>query len=102
MAAKTFETIQVNNTGVSITLGAASAGSALPTNSAGATPWHCRLTSLTGAFVRFGNGGAPTAVATDLLVAPGQSVIVNTAGYTHVAALQAATGGVLIVTPLEA
>jgi hypothetical protein len=102
VAAKTFETIQVSNTGVSIALGAVSAGSTLPTNSAGATPWHVRLSTLTGAFVRFGNGSTPTAVATDLLVMPNESVIVNSAGYTHVAALQAATGGVLIVTPVEA
>lgn len=94
------DAISVSATGVSVALGAASAGSALPTCLDGSKPKYVQLATTTGAFVRVGNG-AQTAVATDLLVMPGYPVVLKVAGQTHVAALQAATGGILIVTPLE-
>lgn len=94
------DAISVSATGVSITLGAASAGSALPTCLDGSKPRYIRLATTTAAFVRVGNG-AQTAVATDLLVLPGFPTTLKVTGQSHIAALQAGTAGILIVTPLE-
>ena len=91
---------QVSQTGASTALGAASAGGTLPTNSAGNTARYVRMATTTGAYVRVGNG-AQTAVNTDLLVLPGQAIVLDCSGCTHYAGLQAATGGVLVVTPVE-
>lgn len=91
---------QVTVTGASTTLGAASAGGTLPNNSTGSTARYCRFATTTGAYVRVGNG-AQTAVATDILVLPNEAVVLDCSGCTHYAGLQAATGGVLVVTPVE-
>lgn len=92
--------LSVGATGKSITLSGSSSDTTLPTDASGNTARYCKLASTTGAFVRWGLG-AQTAVNTDLLVWPGDTVVVATQGANHVAGLQAATGGVLIVTPLE-
>lgn len=93
--------ITVGATGVSITTGAASAGATLPNDSSGNKAKYYRVACATAAaLVRVGNG-AQTAIATDLLVQPGDAVILNCAGCTNVAAIQLASAGTVIVTPLE-
>lgn len=92
--------ITVGATGVSITTGAASAGATLPNDSSGNKAKYYRVTASVAACVRVGNG-AQTAVATDLLVQPGDAVVLNCAGCTNVAAIQLAAAGIVIVTPLE-
>lgn len=94
-----FFTVTV--TGVSITTGAASSGGALPNASSGEVPRYVRIAASVAACVRIGVG-AQTAVATDLLVQPGDAVILAVPrGCTHVAAIQLAAAGVVIVSPLE-
>jgi aspartate/methionine/tyrosine aminotransferase len=93
--------LTVTVTGVSITTGAASSGGALPVASSGEIPRYVRVAASAAACVRIGVG-AQTAVATDLLVQPGDAVILAVPrGCTHVAAIQLAAAGVVIVTPLE-
>jgi aspartate/methionine/tyrosine aminotransferase len=93
--------LTVTVTGVSITTGAASSGGALPVASSGEIPRYVRVAASVAACVRIGVG-AQTAVATDLLVQPGDAVILAVPrGCTHVAAIQLAAAGVVIVTPLE-
>ena len=93
--------LTVTVTGVSITTGAASSGGALPVASSGEIPRYVRVAASAAACVRIGVG-AQTAVATDLLVQPGDAVILAVPrGCTHVAAIQLAAAGVVIVSPLE-
>jgi len=94
-----FLTVAV--TGVSITTGAASSGGALPNASSGEVPRYVRIAASAAACVRIGVG-AQTAVATDLLVQPGDAVILAVPrGCTHVAAIQLSAAGIVIVSPAE-
>lgn len=92
--------LQIFATGINITTGAASAGATLPVNTAGAVPRYIRITASVAACVRIGTG-AQTAVATDAVVQPGQSLIIATMGCTHIAAIQQAAAGVVQVSPVE-
>jgi SH3-like domain-containing protein len=93
--------ITVTTTGVSITTGAASSGGALPNASSGEVPRYVRIAASVAACVRIGVG-AQTAVATDMLVQPGDAVVLAVPrGCTHVAAIQLSAAGVVIVTPVE-
>lgn len=93
--------ITVTKTGVSQASGAASAGTTLPTDSAGNIPRYVRVAATAPACFRFGYGSLPTAVATDLQVQPGDAVILTTNGATHFAVIQVSAGGVVQVSPLE-
>ena len=90
----------ITQTGVSITTSGVSASAVLPVANGGAAARGYRITATVAAHVRLGVG-APTAVATDVLVQPGESLIINRVGFTHVAAIQNAAAGVVIVTPLD-
>jgi hypothetical protein len=93
--------ITVQKTGVQQASGAASAGAALPTDMAGNIPRYIRVAATAPACFRFGSGGVPTAVATDLQVQPGDAVILTTNGATHFAVIQVSAGGIVQVSPLE-
>lgn len=90
----------VTQTGVSITTSAASASSALPNANGAALGRRYIVTATVAAHVRLGVG-APTAMTTDLLVQPGAPVVLNRANFTHIAAIQNAAAGAVIVTPLD-
>ena len=93
--------LTVTVTGLSITTGAASSGGALPVASSGEVPRFIRVTASAAACVRIGVG-AQTALATDLLVQPGDAITLRVPnGVTHVAAIQLTAAGIVIVTPLE-
>jgi len=92
--------LQIFATGVNITTGAASAGATIPLASNGAVPRYVRISATAAACVRIGTG-AQTAVATDMLVHPAESVIMATLGCTHIAAIQQAAAGVVQVSPVE-
>lgn len=97
----TFENaITVTATGVVITTSGASASATLPLDSAGTVPKYVRVTATAAATVRLGTG-TPTAVTTDLLVQPGDAVILATSKYTAIAALQVTAAGVVQVSPME-
>jgi hypothetical protein len=94
-----FATITV--TGVNITTGAASASAALPVASSGEIARFYRLTATAYAHFRLGAGSA-TAVATDAMLIPGESLVVDVPrGLTHIAAIQDTAAGTVNVAPLE-
>lgn len=94
--------------GVAITTSAASASATIPLDSAGNVPKYIRVSATASAYVRIGNG-TPVAAAGDLLVQPGDAVILPTSGYTKVAAIWvSASGGAVFsgagavqVSPME-
>lgn len=92
--------LQIVNTGVNIATSGTSAGTTIPLNSSGAAPLMVRVAASAAAYVRFGVG-AQTAVNTDLLVQPGDAVVVVTGRATHVAALQVSGPGVVQVSAVE-
>lgn len=93
--------VMIFATGVNITTGAASASSALPVASSGEIARYYRITATANAHVRMGIVGL-TALATDAMVVPGESLILETPrGITHVAAIQDSAAGSVNVVPLE-
>ncbi|MBV4459178.1 hypothetical protein KVG96_14555 [Pseudomonas sp. COR58] len=97
----TFEgAIQVVATGVNIATSGTSASSAIPNAQSGELPRYIRITASTGAYVRIGNGTV-TAVNTDMMVQPGDAVIIAVSNLKNIAALQVTSAGVVQVSPLE-
>lgn len=100
MSAK-LAALQVSVTGANITTSASSADVAVPNDAAGTVPKYVRIAATAAAHVRIGSG-AQTAVATDLLVQPGDAVVLQCPAATpHVAAIQDAAAGKVTVTPLD-
>ena len=92
--------LQITATGISLTTSATSAPGTIPNNSAGAPAKYIRITATAAAYVRIGTG-AQTAVATDMIVHPAESVIMSTLGCTNIAALQVTAAGIVQVSPVE-
>lgn len=92
--------LQIVATGINITTGVASAGATLPLNTSGVVPKFIRITASVSACVRIGTG-AQTAVATDAVVQPGDSLTIATLGCTHIAAIQQAAAGTVQISPCE-
>lgn len=95
-----FDAISVAKTGSNITVGAASASVAVPTNASGSAPTYVRISSTTNCYVKVGLTGL-SAVVGDLLLITGQSEVLNIGRNTHIAALQVSAGGILQISPLE-
>jgi hypothetical protein len=94
--------ITVTATGASVTTGAASVNGTIPLDSAGNVPRYIRIVATASAYFRMGAGaGTPTAVSTDLMVQPGDAVVLSVNNNTKFAALQVSAPGVLQVSPLE-
>lgn len=88
-------------TGVNMTTGAASTSSALPNTLAGIVPRYVRITTTAAAHVRLGVVGL-TAVATDVMVIAGESLVLEVPqGITHIAAIQDTAAGTVNVAPVE-
>ena len=92
--------LQIFATGVSITTSATSANATIPNSSAGVLPRYIRISATANAFVRIGSG-AQTAVATDMLVQPAESVILAVNGNNNIAAIQQLAAGIVQVSPVE-
>lgn len=88
-------------TGANITTGAASASVPIPTAQSGEIPRYVYVTATAAAHVRLGTA-AVTALATDLMVQPGDSAILAVPrGMTNIAAIQDTAAGRVNVAPLE-
>ena len=97
---KVTAVFRVTNTGANIATSGTSASATIPVNSAG-TKRFIRISATAAAYVRVGNG-AQTAVSTDMLVQPGDSVILDVTGSIDtIAALQVSAPGVVVATPVE-
>ena len=92
--------IAIQAAGTSITTGVASASAAIPVNSSGIKPTYARVSVSAAAFVKIGQS-AVAATANDILVIPGDAIILKVSGNTHIAAIQQTLAGVCNVTPLE-
>jgi hypothetical protein len=92
--------IDVRTTGVTIATGAASARAAVPNNTSNASPMFVRVTATVAAYVKAGDSSV-TAAAGDLLVQPGDAVVLKFKGATHIAAIQASGAGIVQISPLE-
>lgn len=87
--------------GDSVTTGGTTANAAIPNNSNGSKPRFVRVAATAACHVRLGASGV-TATADDLMVAPGDAVVLAVPnGVTHFAYIQSASSGTLNVTPLE-
>jgi aspartate/methionine/tyrosine aminotransferase len=93
--------ITVMVTGSTTATGAASAGAAIPNASSGEKPRYIRVAATVACTFRIGTG-AQTALTTDMLIQPGDAVVLHVpSGVTHYAAIQVAAAGVVQVSPLE-
>jgi hypothetical protein len=92
--------LQIFATGVNITTSATSAGATIPLTSSGSVPRYVRVSVTAAANIRIGTG-AQTAVATDTLVMPSDSITLSTNGCTNIAAIQLSAPGTVNVVPVE-
>lgn len=97
MAADAYTII---NRGKTITTGASSTSTTLPTASNGTAAKYCRIVCTGQAYVAVGNSSV-TAAAGDMLIQNADGVIIRTLGNTHIAAIQVGTSSVVQVSPLE-
>jgi len=86
--------------GVNITTGAASASATIPLDTSGNKARYIRISASLAAYVRIDKTTA-TAVSTDMMVQPGDAVILQVGQYDKVAALQVAAAGVVQVSALD-
>jgi hypothetical protein len=95
------DSVTIIKTGVILTAGGTSVNAAIPTAQSGEIPRYIRLAATTSIYVKLGIAGV-AAVAGDFMVQPGDAtIVVVPQGITTIACLQAATGGILQVSPLE-
>lgn len=96
--------ITVVVTGKTVTTSGTSANAAIPFMSSGTNTELAkivRVSATTASYFRMGTG-TPVAVLGDLMVQPGDAVLLTVPrGVTNFAALQVAAAGVLTVTPVE-
>lgn len=98
----TFEgAVTIVATGINLATSGTSANGTIPNMSSGELPRYIRITASTGAYVRLQATGTPVAVSTDMMVQPGDAVILAVCGLTKIAALQVSAPGVVQVSPLE-
>lgn len=92
--------LRVSKRGTTIATGAASVNAAIPTDSSGNAPRYVRVTATVAAYVSPGKG-PQTAAAGDVMVQPGDSIILNVTGCDNIAAIQVAAAGVVQISTLE-
>lgn len=101
MYARNFLEMTIQATGQTVTTTAStSTGNTVPVDSGGVRARFLRFTTTNPIHVRLGIG-AQTAVTTDAMVVPGESLILAVAGNTHWAAIDAGTVARINVAPLE-
>lgn len=89
------------NTGIRLASGASSVGAAFPAGSVVNTVQRFRVSASVAAHIRIG-AGAQTAVNTDLMVVPGESLYLSIPpGITHIAVIQASAAGIVQISPLD-
>jgi hypothetical protein len=88
------------STGVNLTTSGVSASATIPLDTVGNKPRYIRISASFAAYVRLDKTTA-TAVNTDMMVQPGDAVIVQVGQYDKVAALQVAAAGVVQVSALD-
>jgi hypothetical protein len=95
------QAITISSSGVNLASGVASVNAALPNSSAGTKARYVRVHATVAAYIKLGPNAGVVAAAGDMIVDPASPVVLNTAGHTHIAAIQVAAAGTVNVTPLE-
>lgn len=93
-------TFTITQVGFTAATGAASARTAIPTDSAGNLPRYIRVAGINECYVKVGNSGV-TATANDILIQPADSTILTVNQQTHIAYIQGTAAGKVNVVPLE-
>lgn len=94
------DAISVMKTGVTLATSAASASVAVPTDSSGVVPTKIRIAATQDCYVKLGQSGV-TAVAGDMLLQAGDSVVLATSKSPYIAALQVSAAGILQISPID-
>src|SRR5574337_3225 len=93
--------LSVHVAGCQVASGAVSARVALVNDSSGNLPRYIRVCASAAAYVKLG-GNAVLATSNDMMVQPGDAVIMQLGGAdTYIAALQVAAGGVVQIASLD-
>lgn len=90
----------IGATGANITTSGTSASVAIPNNAAGVRARFVRVTCTVAAYVKVGPS-AVAAAAGDALLNPEHELMLAVGGFTHIAAIQVASAGVVNVVPVE-
>lgn len=99
--AHNFDFLSIAANGVQVTTGATTANVGIPTDANGVNrARYVRLAATGLCYVRPGNNTV-TATASDILVIPGESLLLNVAGMTHIAHLQETAAAKLTISPVE-
>jgi hypothetical protein len=93
--------LQIPKRGVTVNSAGASANVQIPVASDGTTlPKYLRIAASVAAYVALGPSGV-TAAAGDIMVQPGDALVVTRGGATWVAAIQVAAAGVVQISGVE-
>lgn len=93
--------ITVTNPGVSIATGTTAVATPLPLDSSGKLPMVIRVAATVATYVCLTTPSKTAAVAGDMMVQPGDAVILNCAGFSGISAILPSGTGVLEVSPIE-
>lgn len=88
-------------TGDAITTSGTSANIALPVDAAGKKPAYVRVAATAAAHVKLGYDNTVAATTDDILVQPNDAIVLLSRGFSYIAAIQNATGGSVVVSPVE-
>lgn len=86
--------------GVSIATSATSASVAIPKDLSGNPPRYIRVAATAAAAIKIGSG-TQLASSADVLVQPGDALILSVGSATDIAAIQISVTGFVVITPLE-
>jgi len=101
MYKRNFHEVSIAATGTTVTTTAnTSTGEAIPVGSDGQRPRFLRFAATQPVHVRLGIG-AQTALASDAMVVPGETLILAVTGATHWAAIDTGTVARVNVSPIE-
>lgn len=92
--------IAVFAVGFTAATGAATARTAIPTDSAGNLPRYIRVAAINESYVKLGSSSV-NATTNDVLIQPADAAIFPVNGATHIAYIQGTAAGKVNVVPLE-
>lgn len=96
----TFDALSVNAVGIQATTGVASAVTAIPATASGRAPKHVYIQATGLAYIKPGLVGSACTV-NDILITVNNPIVLDVAGFTHIAHIQEAAAAKVNITPLE-
>lgn len=92
--------IRITAVGTTQVTGGASARVTIPVTAAGTAPRYIRIAALAEAYIKVGDSTV-AATTNDIMLQPGDSLILTAQGCTHIAFIQGTLSTKVSVTPLE-